>query len=64
MVEDNGNDEGRYGAALAVFDGLEARHGRVAVQAWVSAVLASSGKPDIPALARKMLGEDIGPLLR
>lgn len=64
MVEDNGNDEGRYGAALAVFDGLEARHGRAAVQAWVSAVLASSGKPDIPGLARKMLGEDIGPLLR
>lgn len=64
MVADNSNEQGRYGAALALFDGLEARHGRAAVQAWVGAVLESKGDPDIPALALQLLGEDIGPLLR
>lgn len=64
MAADNGDEEGRYGAALALFDGLEARHGRAAVQAWVSAVLASADKPDIVVLARALLGEDIAPLLR
>ena len=64
MVKDDGNEEGRYGAALALFDGLEARHGRAAVRAWVSAVLASKATPDIPALARAHFGEDIAPALR
>lgn len=64
LVEDNGNEAGRYGAALALFEGLEARHGRPAVQAWASAVLASTGESDIPALALQVLGEDIAPLLR
>jgi hypothetical protein len=31
--EDNGGETGRYGAALALFTGLEQRHGRAAVQA-------------------------------
>lgn len=64
MVQDNADEAGRYGAALALFDGLEQRHGRAAVQAWVSAVFASKDAAQIPLLAQQMLGEDITPLLR
>lgn len=64
FVEDNDNEGGRYAAALAVFDGLERRHGRVAVQTWVTAVLNSPDSKDIVPLAQKILGEDIAPLLR
>lgn len=64
FVEDNGNEVGRYGAALALFDGLEQRHGRAAVQSWVRAVLDGRDAARIVPLARQMLGEDIAPLLR
>lgn len=64
MAADHADEEGRYGAALALFQELEAPHGRAAVQAWVSAVLGSNSNPDIPALALRLLGEDIAPLLR
>lgn len=64
FVEDNDNEAGRYAAALAVFDGLERRHGREAVQTWVAAVLASADNKDIVPLAQQTLGEDITPLLR
>jgi hypothetical protein len=64
FAEDNVNQEARYGAALALFDGLEQRHGQAAVAAWVSAVLAEEDNKRIVPLAREMLGEDIEPLLR
>lgn len=64
FVEDDGDEEGRYGAALALFGGLEQRHGRQAVQAWVRAVLDGRNAAQIVPLARQMLGEDIAPLLR
>ena len=64
MVEDNGNEHGRYGAALALFSGLEQRHDQAAVQSWVSAVLKGKDAAQIVPLARRMLGEDLTPLLR
>lgn len=64
FVEDDGDEEGRYGAALALFDGLERRHGRPAVHAWVRAVLDGRDAARIVPLARQMLGEDLAPLLR
>lgn len=64
MVEDNGNEVGRYGAALALFTGLEQRHGRAAVQVWVRAVLEGKNAAQIVPLARRMLGEDLTSLLR
>lgn len=64
MVEDNGNEAGRYGAALALFSGLEQRHGQAAVQGWVHAVLESKSAAQIVPLARKLFGEDLTPLLR
>lgn len=63
LVQDNADEPGRYGAALALFDGLEQRHGRAAVRAWVSAVLASKDAGQIAPLARQLLGEEITPLL-
>lgn len=64
FVEDDGDEQGRYGAALALFEGLERRHGRAAVQAWVRAVLDGGDAARILPLAKEMLGEDIAPLLR
>lgn len=64
LAEDNSSGPGRYGAALALFDGLEKRHGRESVQAWVAAVLAARDGAQIDPLARQMLGEDLAPLLR
>lgn len=64
FVEDDGDENGRYGAALALFDGLEQRHGRPAVQAWVRAVLDGKDAARILPLAQQMLGEDLGPLLK
>jgi hypothetical protein len=64
LVQDNADELGRYGAALALFDGLEQRHGRAAVQAWVSAVFAGKDAARIPALAQQVLGEDITSQLR
>lgn len=64
VVEDHSNEVGRYGAALAVFTGLEQQHGRAAVQAWVRAVLEGKDTSQIVPLARTMLGEDLTPLLR
>lgn len=64
MVEDNGNEVGRYGAALALFTGLEQRHGRAAVQVWVRAVLEGKNAAQIVPLARRILGEDLTALLR
>jgi hypothetical protein len=64
LVEDNGNELGRYGAALALFSGLEQRHGRTAVQAWVTAVLEGKDAQQIVPLAQRMFGEDLTPLLR
>lgn len=63
FVEDNDDEEGRYAAALALFDSLERRHGRRAIQAWAAAVLKSPDNNDIAPLAQQMLGEDIGPAL-
>lgn len=62
--QDMDDEAGRYGAALALFAGLEQRHGRATVQAWVSAVLDGTDGKDIVALAREVLGEDITPLLQ
>lgn len=64
MVEDNGNEVGRYGAALALFTGLEQRHGQAAVQGWVRSVMEGKNAAQIVPLARKILGEDLTPLLR
>lgn len=64
MVEDNGNEPGRYGAALALFSGLERRHNRATVQAWVAAVLESKDASQIVPLARQIFGEDVAPLLQ
>ena len=63
VEQDLDNETGRYGAALALFDGLERRHGRAAVRGWAGAVLAASESAEIVALARELLGEDIAPLL-
>lgn len=62
--QDMGGERGRYGAALALFDGLEMRHGRDKVREWVRAVLASKDPKRIVELAREVLGEDIAPLLK
>nr|WP_315383497.1 hypothetical protein [uncultured Sphingomonas sp.] len=57
------DETGIYAAALAVFDQLEARHGRAAVQRWTAAVLESNDSAQIVPLAQSVLGEDIAPLL-
>jgi hypothetical protein len=64
LVEDDGNEAGRYGAALALFTGLEQRHSQAAVHGWVRAVLESKNAALIVPLAQKLLGEDLTPLLR
>lgn len=53
--------EARYGAALAIFERLENRNGRAAVQAWISAVLAEADDRSIADLCGDMYGEDIAP---
>lgn len=63
FFKDDENGNAYYAASLAIFDDLEARHGRAAVQAWVSAVLASADNKHIVELAKEKLGEDISPLL-
>ncbi len=64
FAADDGDESGRYGAALALFTGLEQRHGRPAVQSWVRAVLDGGDAARILPLAQRMLGEDIAPLLK
>jgi hypothetical protein len=64
MVQDDGDEDGRYGAALALFTGIEQRHGQAAVRAWVQAVLDGKDPAQIVPLARRMLGEDLTPLLK
>lgn len=64
FAEDNVNQEQRYAAALALFEGLERRHGPAAVAAWVSAALDADKSDAIIATATDILGEDIAPLLR
>lgn len=64
IVQDDGNEGGRYGAALALFTSLEQRHGKAAVQGWVRAVLEGKDAAQIVPLARKLLGEDLMPLLK
>ena len=64
LVQDMANEQGRYGAALAIFEGLEQRHGLAAVQAWILAVFDASENSQIVPLARQHFGEDIAPLLK
>ena len=64
FAADMDNEAGRYGVALALFDGLEQRHGRPAVMAWVRAVIDGKDGKQVVPLARSMLGEDLEPLLR
>jgi len=64
FVEENSNEEGRYGAALALFKGIEKRHGRTALLHWIDAVLSSSSNDEIVPLAQAILHEDLSPLLR
>jgi hypothetical protein len=64
FAEDNSNENGRYGAALALFNGLEQRHGRSAVRSWVRTVLDGGHAIRIVPLAQKMMGEDITPMLK
>lgn len=57
----------RYGAALAVFDGLEARHGAEAVRAWVTEVTAATGPVSPESMAASVqahFGEALEDLLR
>jgi hypothetical protein len=63
FYKDEVDSEARYGAALAIFDGLEQRHGLAAVQAWILAVLAAPSGAAAADLAKTMLGEDISSLL-
>ncbi|MET3663616.1 hypothetical protein [Caulobacter sp. 1776] len=63
FYKDEVASEARYGAALAIFEGLEQRHGRVAVQAWILAVLAAAPGVSAADLCKTMLGEDISGLL-
>lgn len=63
FISDEDDMPGRYGAALALFDGLEDRHGKAAVRAWINDVLGAD-KVSIPELAKARLGEDISPLLK
>ena len=63
FVDDNDKEASRYAAALALFDGLEQRHGHAAVQAWATAVLKNTDNKAIVPLAKDILGEDIAPLL-
>ena len=58
------DEAGRYGVALALLTGLEERHGRAAVQAWVRAVLEGKDAAQVVPLARRIFGEDLSPLLR
>lgn len=53
----------RYGAALAVFDGLQQRHGRAAVQKGLFAMLSRSKDDTIATIGEKLLGEGISSLL-
>lgn len=64
FVEENANEEGRYGAALALFEGLEERHGRPAVLQWIDAVLTSASNDEIAPLMRNILGENLAFLLK
>jgi hypothetical protein len=63
-AEDIENQVQRYGAALAIFDGLERRHGRDAVLMWIRAVMKDPANDRIAPLARELLGEDLTRLLR
>ncbi|WP_342238484.1 hypothetical protein [Inquilinus sp. OTU3971] len=63
FYQDEVDLEARYGAALAIFERLEDRNGRAAVQAWVSAVLAKADDRSIADLCRDILGEDLAPWL-
>lgn len=64
FTQDNANEAGRYAAALALFTGLEGRHGKAAVQSWVRAVLEGKDAAQIVGLGKQIFGEDLAPLLR
>lgn len=67
LIGDESNMPARYAAALAVFEGLEARHGPATVHAWAEAVTRSQD-PAVPdSLARSVeryFGETMETLLR
>lgn len=58
--------QAQYGAAASVFDGLEARHGAAAVQAWMTEISAASGPITLPTLVetvQRHFGESLSDLL-
>lgn len=58
--------QAQYGAAASVFDGLEARHGAAAVQAWMTEISAGSGPITLPTLVetvQRHFGESLSDLL-
>lgn len=66
LVSDESNMEARYAASLALFDDIERRAGRDALQAWFRAV-REAGAADggtIAGLARQATGIDVAEALR
>ena len=64
LIQDLSNEEGRYGAALNLFERLEHDHGKGAVQQWVRLVLDSEDNEQIVPLAMRVFGEDISENLK
>lgn len=63
---DMSDQTANYAAAAAVFNGLEARHGTAAVQAWIAEISHSSGPITLPALVetvQRHFGESLSDLL-
>jgi hypothetical protein len=58
-TEDNENESGRYGAALALFDHLEKRYGIAATHVWINKVMASDNAEQVAALAEEVFGQSI-----
>jgi hypothetical protein len=55
IEQDMSEEPGRYGAALALFEGLEHRHGIRKVQTWIVAVLNSVDSGEIVPLGQRSL---------
>jgi hypothetical protein len=66
-VSDESQTRARYGAALALFEALEAKHGLAKVNKWVSAAWSNPVAPHwtvMAELAKQHLGQDITPDLK
>lgn len=58
-TEDDEDESGRYGAALALFDYLEKRYGIATIHVWINKVMASGNSKQVTALAEEVFGQSI-----